>query len=391
MSRSSHVRDGNRPAGQLTTAKSRAPARRRSAAGNLPVPHIADAGRLRRFTPDEVRPLAMTYAIKKWAVLETSEEDLAEVEAFIPLGHPCHYRVHPAKSQAIGHFEFCGLADGFLVHINDIVHTVPHALSVSAPDMLRIRIGSHDNCEYVSAHGASIDLKGPGAVIIVEPAGQPPAAAAFDGRNRATNICIHRSMLKRLYTQREHELPTMIRAFVAGTLERTVVQGLPLTPALLRCLEDLQGCDLEGHGRRLFIRSKAVEVLCHAFRTLGQDEDGALLETSALKKRGVLKAKQMLTDNFVTPPSLDDLAHDVGLSRSTLCSGFRQIVGQSVFDYIADLRMQRALTLLNQRDASITQIAYEVGYSHPSSFSLAVQRRFGATPSELRSRRLPAV
>jgi AraC-like DNA-binding protein len=88
----------------------------------------------------------------------------------------------------------------------------------------------------------------------------------------------------------------------------------------------------------------------------------------------------------VTPPSLEALALDVGLSRSALCTGFRQILGQSVFDYVHDLRMQQALELLNERDASITQIAYAVGYNRASSFTVAVQRHFGTTPSELRRR-----
>jgi AraC-like DNA-binding protein len=60
------------------------------------------------------------------------------------------------------------------------------------------------------------------------------------------------------------------------------------------------------------------------------------------------------------------------------------VFGQTVYEYINDLRMQRALSMLTQRNASITQIAYDVGFNHPSSFSVAVQRRFGTTPSELR-------
>src|SRR5690606_16075316 len=88
----------------------------------------------------------------------------------------------------------------------------------------------------------------------------------------------------------------------------------------------------------------------------------------------------------VNPPSLEALAREVGLSRSALCTGFRQILGQSVFDHIQELRMQQALALLNERGTSITQIAYAVGYKSAASFSVAVQRHFGATPTELRRR-----
>jgi AraC family transcriptional activator of pyochelin receptor len=74
------------------------------------------------------------------------------------------------------------------------------------------------------------------------------------------------------------------------------------------------------------------------------------------------------------------------MSRSGLCAAFRQIVGQSVFDYVGDLRMQQALAMLARQDATIAEVAYAVGYGHPSSFSVAVQRRFGTTASELRRR-----
>jgi AraC-like DNA-binding protein len=158
---------------------------------------------------------------------------------------------------------------------------------------------------------------------------------------------------------------------------------LPLGSGLLRCLDDLHGCTLDGHSRRLFIRSKAVEILCHAFEALALDESGA---SSTVAARGVTKAQRLLDDNFVCPPSLDDLAQEVGMSRSGLCAAFRQIVGQSVYDYIQDLRMGQALGLLAERSASITEIAYAVGYTYPSSFSVAIQRRFGATPRELRRR-----
>nr|WP_279588403.1 helix-turn-helix transcriptional regulator [Sphingopyxis panaciterrae] len=153
----------------------------------------------------------------------------------------------------------------------------------------------------------------------------------------------------------------------------------------------MYACDLEGASRRLFLKSKAIEILCHAFQALAQDERLRQPPTSALTTRSVIEAQRLLTENFVTPPSLEDLAQQVGMSRSNLCLSFRQIAGQTVYDFITDRRMEHALALLQQRETSITQIAYAVGYSHPSSFSMAVQRRFGASPSELRRRSLPVI
>ncbi len=136
----------------------------------------------------------------------------------------------------------------------------------------------------------------------------------------------------------------------------------------------------------MFLQSKAIEIICQMLEAFDHSEGFASPETTRLTARGVLKAQQVLADNLVSPPSLEALARRVGLSRSALCSGFRQILGQSVFDYVHGLRMQQALELLNERDASITQIAYAVGYHRASSFTVAIQKHFGTTPSELRRR-----
>jgi len=390
MRQSSHDQ-ATRSAGPALTPVGRVPAKRRASAKSALVQRPADAGRLRRFSAiDEFLRVALPYAVKTYAVDDVGEIP-AEVEMIMPLGEPSHYRAHLAKDWGGGHSEFCGLADGLFAQLTDITYATPYAMSVSAPNMLRVRIASDGDCEYATADGDRIDIRGPGASIIIEPPGMPPAEAAFGGCNQGASIIIHRNTLKRLYAQSTQELPAEVQAFIAGNLQRSVARRLPLARGLLRCLEDMQACDLEGHSRRLFIRSKAIEILCHAFKAMAQEESFGSPETSALTTRSVLKAQRLLAENFVTPPSLEDLAHEVGLSRSSLCVGFRQIVGQTVYDYIADRRMEHAFTLLNQRDTSITQIAYAVGYSHPSSFSMAIQRRFGTTPSELRRRGLPVI
>lgn len=359
--------------------------------GAAVAPQDDDTANFRRFAVQGDLPaLLIDGSTSRWSLGDFNNAD-PQVAIVEPLGDLGHYCFHIHKGFGLGRAELCALADGFLVHFNDVTHDQPNAMTVTAPDMLRVRIASDGDGEYVSAQGDRIDLKGAGSAIVIEPAGMLPAKALFIGHSRTVTVYLHRNKLEDLYRGRIHELPPALRAFATGALRHTVARRLPLSAQLLRCLEDLHGCDLDGHGRRLFIHSKAVEILCHAFKAMEQDEDTDGVDASAQLTRGVIKAQQHLLDNFVTPPSLEDLARDVGLSRSSLCTGFRQIIGKTVFDYIGDLRMRRALSMLNERASSITQIAYAVGYSHPSSFSQAVQRRFGVTPSELRRQgfRLP--
>lgn len=307
-------------------------------------------------------------------------------DAFVRLSDSRHYRFGASGSFGTGRHEFCGFTDGFYMIFSETEYYSPQSVHVLSPDTLQIYVASSGDGEYVAQSGEPVSFEGPGAALIIEPEGQPPADVTLAGMARYIYIVIHRNSLKSLFAGAEQELPDDVRDFLNGDLRQTAGRALPLSAAMFRCLDDVHGCPLEGHRRRLFLQSKAIEIICQMFEAFDHSEGFTSPETTRLTARGVLKAQQVLADDLVSPPSLEELARRVGLSRSALCSGFRQIVGQSVFDYVHGLRMQQALELLNERDASITQIAYAVGYNRASSFTVAVQKHFGTTPSELRRR-----
>ena len=310
-------------------------------------------------------------------------------EGLMPPSDPEHYCW---RSKILGsrRYEFCDLAEGFVVTFGEMEVDTPQLVQMSFPDVLRIYVTNNGDGEYMPWQGNALSLDAPNTVIMIEPANAPDTEARFVGCTRFVCVYIHRETLKALYAGGEHELPAVLQSFLDGSLQRTVARAVPLGSALLRCLEDVHASTLCGLRRRLFLQAKAVEILCQAIDALEHSEGFGSPDATRLTARGVLKAQRLLTENFVAPPSLEDLAHEVGLSRSGLCTGFRQILGQSVFDYIQDLRMQQALAMLNERNVPISQIAYAVGYNRASSFSVAVQRHFGATPSELRKRGHPS-
>jgi AraC-like DNA-binding protein len=337
------------------------------------------------YLPDRIRTVIRSSRMDDYAFESfDGASPYPELESVTSLGHPWHYRIQYASSYARGQGEFCGLADGFFVNFSDCELAEPLQLLATAEDMLRIRIGDKGRGEYCVDDGHRVDIDGPSALLIIDPPGAAPAHCGVEGPYRAVQLYISRPVLRALFEGDEDELPDLLQSFLDGTLDHSVVRRLPLSPALLRCMEDLLGCDSEGRTRRYYIQSKAMEILCQAFDALGDDEAFGAAEASAVTARGVHRAQAILIERFISPPSLDHLAAEVGLSRTSLTVGFRRILGQSVFDYIHDLRMQHALTLLRQPDSSVTQVAYAVGYNHVSSFSVAVHRRFGATPSELR-------
>ena len=77
-----------------------------------------------------------------------------------------------------------------------------------------------------------------------------------------------------------------------------------------------------------------------------------------------------------------ELASRAALSRSAFFDRFRSAVGATPMDYLLVWRMALAQDLLRRRQASIADVARQVGYSSPSTFSVAFARHVGAPPGQ---------
>lgn len=82
--------------------------------------------------------------------------------------------------------------------------------------------------------------------------------------------------------------------------------------------------------------------------------------------------------------SIDDLAREVGLSRSLLMERFVRFVGMPPMQYLAQWRMQLAAERLRSTRESLAEIAERVGYGSESAFSRAFKRLVGMAPSTFR-------
>lgn len=78
------------------------------------------------------------------------------------------------------------------------------------------------------------------------------------------------------------------------------------------------------------------------------------------------------------------LASEVGLSHNQLTRQFRQRFGQTVIDYIQQLRIEQAEHLLRQTTMPIKAVAVEVGMPDPHHFNKAIRRTLGASPTAIR-------
>ncbi len=84
----------------------------------------------------------------------------------------------------------------------------------------------------------------------------------------------------------------------------------------------------------------------------------------------------------------DDLVEAFSLSRATLYRLFEPLGGVSAF--ILDRRLNRALQAITAPHAAplrLKQLAHDLGFAHPTSFTRAFKKRFGMPPHEVRTLR----
>lgn len=98
------------------------------------------------------------------------------------------------------------------------------------------------------------------------------------------------------------------------------------------------------------------------------------------------RAMNYLNDRLDGSVRVPDLARLVGVSTTHLTSLFRRATGGGVLAHHTALRMARARQLLDTTDATIAEVAQDVGYDDPFYFSRHFRRHHGMSPSAFRSR-----
>lgn len=94
------------------------------------------------------------------------------------------------------------------------------------------------------------------------------------------------------------------------------------------------------------------------------------------------QAKTILESNLQNPPSIAELAHLLGINETYLKTHFKAEFASTVYGFVKSRRIQRAKELLREGKMNISEIAWEVGYKHPTHFTAAFKKETGVSPKE---------
>ena len=105
-----------------------------------------------------------------------------------------------------------------------------------------------------------------------------------------------------------------------------------------------------------------------------------------LAPKTLLRAIERLRSDSDMDVSLAALAADAGLSRFHFCRAFKESTGLSPHAWLRQHRLEQAMNMLRDTDASIVSVAAELGYASQTAFAAAFRKLTGETPSDWRRR-----
>ena len=154
---------------------------------------------------------------------------------------------------------------------------------------------------------------------------------------------------------------------------------------------------------------QGYEHLADAYLTKPFDKDELLIRLNSLLELRKKMQQQLSLGGLMTPDKLSYTSmdmqfmkklkelivaeidnHDFGveqlskqmlLSRSQLFRKIKAITNLTPNEYLRNFRLHRAMDMLQQQSATVSEVAYEVGFQNPGYFSKCFQELFGVTPS----------
>ncbi|WP_339711276.1 AraC family transcriptional regulator [uncultured Kriegella sp.] len=170
---------------------------------------------------------------------------------------------------------------------------------------------------------------------------------------------------------------------VEGNKEKKYYAQEGVSPGIAVILSQMMNYNLHPSIKQLYIKGKVYELISLYFNK-SADADAEqcpfLVDEDNVKR--IRKAKEIIISRMSEPPSLAELAQEIGLSLKKLKEGFKQIYGDSVYSFLFDYKMEHARKLLESGQHNVNEVGLRVGYSTSSHFISAFKKKYGTTPKK---------
>lgn len=137
-------------------------------------------------------------------------------------------------------------------------------------------------------------------------------------------------------------------------------------------------------GHELITQSIANQVGIYLLRNIKNNCPAAKEEKVYSQRRGINQAIEFLYENYRNDFSLNEIARVAHLSPYHFSRVFKAEIGKTPFEFLLDIKIEKAKGYLRYSDKSITEICFECGFNTISYFTRAFSKKVGLTPTAFR-------
>lgn len=155
------------------------------------------------------------------------------------------------------------------------------------------------------------------------------------------------------------------------------------SPQMAIVLNQILNFEIHSSIKTLYVKGKIYELLSLYFNKNEDSENEKcpfLIDEHYVAK--IRQAKDIIIERMAEPPTLQELSSEINLPLKKLKEGFKQIYGDTVFNFLFHYKMEESRRLLETNTYNVNEVGLQVGYSTSSHFIAAFKKKFGITPKK---------
>ncbi|WP_201297530.1 AraC family transcriptional regulator [Flavobacterium sp. 9AF] len=155
-----------------------------------------------------------------------------------------------------------------------------------------------------------------------------------------------------------------------------------ITPRIQKVANEIIECDVPVNLQNTYYRIKAEEIVCLLFAELFKRENSPLQNLNEDDVLMLYKIRDKILQKLDVPPLLSELANLARMSESKLKKLFKQIFGNSIYNYYQSFRMKEAARLLKEKKVTVSEVGYQLGFTNMSHFGKIFEEHIGMKPKK---------
>jgi AraC family transcriptional regulator, transcriptional activator of the genes for pyochelin and ferripyochelin receptors len=278
-------------------------------------------------------------------------------------------------------FEEIVLEKGFYVlHFQNESKEIQNFEREISSTFIQIHFCLRGNSKFLFNNGSySFDVTDNRSILLYNPQRTLPINLEIQPKTTLVSLLISIEKFHALFSKESGYIPFLSDE----NSNKKYYDDTEIKPSVSLVVQQIINSNSNSSIRDLYVKGKVYELLSLHFQK-EENTDGEYCpflvdEQNVLKIR---KAKEIIISRMAEPPSLQELAAEIGLNLKKLKEGFKQIYGDTVYSFLFDYKMEHSRKLLESNQFNVNEVGLQVGYSTASHFIAAFKKKFGTTPKK---------